>query len=316
MPTPPLPDSQKPVVAFGREIPEFGSWRWVGADMAAAVSEEFATCVFRDDIPLCDVVVFVKFKPSDEVLREVSRHSAVIYCPIDCYGSAAEIDADFRGLRCCDRVVIHCERLRKYFSTYCKVEYVDHHLKYHAPLRQIFRDKGPILWVGVRSNLPPFVEWANRQRLPEELWVLTNPEGPTATLQAGDYGFNALNTVRIGVWTPARHREWAELARAAIDIKGNDFRSRHKPPTKALDCLASGIPLAMNQDSSSALHLASLGFDVSNPENVDRWLSREYWNETVRFGRTLCRDLSYEKIAARWRHVLQDVLTERLQKIR
>jgi hypothetical protein len=73
-------------------------------------------------------------------------------------------------------------------------------------------------------------------------------------------------------------------ARAVIDIKGQDIRSRHKPPAKGIDVIASGVPLAMNPDSSTAEHLARMGFEVASPLDTDRWLSREYWEETRRFG--------------------------------
>ena len=48
-------------VAFGPEAPAFGSWEWVGADLCqalAAVGHE--TTTFRDAVPNCDVIVFVK----------------------------------------------------------------------------------------------------------------------------------------------------------------------------------------------------------------------------------------------------------------
>ncbi len=76
-------------------------------------------------------------------------------------------------------------------------------------------------------------------------------------------------------------------AKAALDIKGQDFRSRHKPPPKAMDFLASGVPLAMNPESSPVEHLARMGFAVPSPLDTQRWFSREYWKETRRFGQAL-----------------------------
>ena len=61
-----------------------------------------------------------------------------------------------------------------------------------------------------------------------------------------------------------------EVPGAAIDIKGDDFRSRHKPPAKAIDFIASGVPLAMNPDSSMVEHLARMGFDVASPLDTER----------------------------------------------
>ena len=82
--------------------------------------------------------------------------------------------------------------------------------------------------------------------------MLTDVPRETETPSATDLGFNSSIPLRIGRWTPERHVGWTALARAAFDVKGDDFRARHKPPTKALDFLASGLPLAMNADSSSS----------------------------------------------------------------
>jgi hypothetical protein len=92
--------------------------------------------------------------------------------------------------------------------------------------------------------------------------------------------------------------------RCAFDIKGSAFRSRNKPPAKALDFLASGIPFAINKDSSAADHLHSLGFDCVDPNNTDRWLSAEYALECQAFGRRLAQGLSLRGSAAQWREVI------------
>src|SRR5262249_5800328 len=162
----------------------------------------------------------------------------------------AEIDADSATLQCFDMIIIHCERLRRYFSVYAPVEYLDHHLKFLADPPAIRRTDGPLLWIGNASNLPPVIDWVNCQTLQGELRVLTDFPDEAAVLRPADLGFEPRNAIRVGRWTPERHREWTLLARAAFDIKGDDFRARHKPPTKAIDFLASGVPLAMNRDSS------------------------------------------------------------------
>lgn len=51
-------------------------------------------------------------------------------------------------------------------------------------------------------------------------------------------------------------------AKAAVDVKGNDFRSRHKPPAKSLDFLASSVPVITNRGSSVDLNLAHRGFPL------------------------------------------------------
>lgn len=310
----PHTSSARPVVAFGPEVPGFGSWEWVGADTAQELSSVFDTRIFHDEIPDCEALVLVKFKPPAEVLRSISRRAAVIYCPIDAYGSRAEIEADADALRSCDLVLVHCERLRTHVAPYAAVEYIDHHVKFAGPPRREYRGAGPILWVGVRTNLPPLVAWANRNALPEELWVLTNPEDPDRAPTARDFGFRNPGRVRIERWTAERQRQWTEECRAALDVKGHDFRARHKPPAKAIDFLASGVPLAMNADSSSTEHLARMGFQLASPHEPDRWLSREYWEETVRFGAALRELLPPRRVALRWKRILERVLAGRARE--
>jgi hypothetical protein len=97
----------------------------------------------------------------------------------------------------------------------------------------------------------------------------------------------------------------------AIDIKRTDFRSRHKPPAKAIDFIASGLPLAVNADNSPVEHLARLGFEVASLLDTDRWLSREYWKETRRFGQALREILSLEGIGRRLKWIIDDVLAQK-----
>ena len=104
-------DLARPIVAFGPRMPGFGSWDWVGADIAESLSNRWDVRIFNEQIPDCDLVMFIKFKPIVSVLRQISRRAGVVYCPIDFFGIAAEIDADAASLMACDRILIHCERL-------------------------------------------------------------------------------------------------------------------------------------------------------------------------------------------------------------
>lgn len=103
------------------------------------------TVTFRHAIPDCDVAVFVKFKPAVNELRELKQRCRLVFCPVDVYGRASEIDADRAALACFDRIVIHCERLRKYFSSYAPVEYLDHHLKFLADPPLVRSGDGPLM---------------------------------------------------------------------------------------------------------------------------------------------------------------------------
>jgi hypothetical protein len=236
---------------------------------------------------------------------------AVIFVPVDFYGSCAEIDNDWRLFRQCARIVVHCPQLAKYFRSYVPVEHLDHHVRFAIPPEEQRPGDGPILYVGVRSNLPALVAYVNDHPLPREFVVLTNPEDPARPQSATEYGFRSPDRVRIETWSSDAHRAWLKRASVALDIKGNDFRQRHKPPTKAVDFIASGLPLAVNSDSSSTEYLSEMGFDVASPDEPERWFSDDYRQETVRFGRALTELYSRNRIAHRWARLINDVLMER-----
>ena len=357
-------------VAFGPVTPGWGSWEWVGADLQRELAGCFDSARFGwNEFPECDVAVIVKHLPPAEAIERLARRAAVVYAPVDAYGSQAEIAADATGLRRCARIVVHCERLRPYFEPFAPVTYMDHHLKFASREMAVYpseSERGFILWAGVRSNLPPLVEWVNRYGLDLPLVVLTNLEqearsgggreqvigdreqglaggaergqvlddreqgrvgprsgrGSVPTRSVGTsgekmgadvgrelaamFGFAAGGDVRVENWSARRQRELTATAMAAIDIKGDDFRARHKPPAKAIDFIASGLPLAMN-DSSGAEHLARIGFDVASPLDAPRWFSRAYREETVAFGRTLRERLSLRMVGMRWSRLVEEV---------
>lgn len=304
----PRSQAVRPRVAFGPVLSGWGSWEWVGYDTCRALETYFETCTFGgEDTPDADIVVIIKQLPSWRLLQDWAARAAIVYCPIDYFGSAGEIDRAAASLRSCSRIVVHAEVLRKYFTPYARVEYLDHHVKFVRPELAPFSPDGYLMWVGVRSNLPPLETWLQQHRLPRELLILTNfeqPDGPPPLFQP------SANQVRIEHWTPESHVRFLKGAAAALDIKGSDFRARHKPPAKALDFLASGIPFAMPAETSSWQHLNRLGFELATPDDLDRWLSRAYWEDTRRFGSALREWLSLERVARRWKWLLNDVWEE------
>lgn len=301
-----------PLVTIGPVMPGWGSWEWVGTFLLQCLDGPFRPASFEPwEVPDADVVVVVKHAPPLEWIDEVTRRSAVVWCPIDWYADVGQIEADRPWLNKCTTVVVHCRRLLTHFGSAIETRYLDHPLKFRTPTRQTFQPDGPLLWVGVRSNLTPLVEWVNANPLPRPLDVLTNPERTGSVPTPAALGFLDDRAVRIHEWTPDRHLTMTAAACAALDIKGTDFRSRHKPPAKALDFVASGLPLAMNSDSSSAEHLAALGLSVPTPLDTERWLSEGYWDETRRLGERLSRDLEASRLAERYRTVIADALDSR-----
>lgn len=311
----PLPVA--PTIAFGPEMPDWGSWRWVGSDLAGELLGSYQTAFFSgDEVQPSAAVVVVKHMLSPTVWQQLAARSGLIYCPVDFYGDSSQVEADAGMLRLCSRVVVHCERLGRYFEPYVRVEYMDHHVKFVAPMPRTPSRRSHVLWAGVRTNLPPLVAWINAHPLPADLVVLTNPETPGVVPGPTEFGFRADRVVRTMEWSPERHLEMARTARAALDIKGQDFRARHKPPAKAIDFIASGLPLAMNRDSSPVEHLARMGFEVADPLDAERWFSRDYWEETRRFGRAIRELLSLERIGRRFKRIIDEVLAERGERPR
>lgn len=197
--------SDRPLIAFGPELAGVGSWEWNGADLVEQLSADFRTVTFAREVPRYDVLVIVKYNLPLSVVQRVARDAAVIFVPVDYYGSSAEIDRDARMLRCCSRILVHCERLRKYFQSYAPVESIDHHVRFIAePAADAGRNPN-VLWVGMRTNLPPLAAWVHSNPLPGELQVLTNLDGPAERADPADFGFQDGGRVRIEAWNPRRH---------------------------------------------------------------------------------------------------------------
>lgn len=307
--TTPTPRASRPTVAFGPET-HWGSWDWIVEPIRPFLERSFHISMWREQPPVgADVVVCIKFLPSREVLAELAIGSRIVFCPVDVYGGAAEIDADGPRLLECARLVTHSQRLRKYLASYGQVTYLDHQVRFVSDRPQAGCPDGPILYVGVQGNLPPLVEWVRQHPLPAPLLILTDADEGGRIPTAVELGLDPRRTA-MERWTPERHLQRIREARAAIDIKGSDFRARHKPPAKALDFIAAGLPLAMNADSSAVEHLAEWGFDVADPRDERRWLSAEYQQETLQLGAALRELLSPQRVARRFQRIIDAALIE------
>ena len=155
------------------------------------------------------------------------------------------------------------------------------------------------------------VEWINAHPLPSPLDILTNLEDGVRPPAATQLGIRVDLPVRICDWSPTRQLEMTAAARGFLDIKGNDFRARHKPPAEGIDAIASGVPLAMTPESSTVEHLARMGFEVASPLDPERWFSRDYWEEARRFGLALRELLSLKRVARRLKRIVTEAVGER-----
>jgi len=303
-------------IAIGPASPGIGSWEWVGAETGHRLQDHFDVVEFQDNqIPECDLIWIVKQPIHPQIVIEKSSTTPIIYSPIDFYGSPAQIDADAAWLTHCDRILVHCQELARYFRSYAPTDYIDHQVRFFPEHFPTYKPDSFVLWVGMQSQISNLANWVNEHQLPSELRVLTNLNPAQPVPAASLYGFDTYkNSIRLGCWSPARHLDWVDRAGLAIDIKGNDFRQRHKPSTKAIDFIAAGLPLAMNSDSSSVRHLKRLGFDVPSPENYERWKSQSYFEQTQRFGRAWRELFSLSRISMRYQLLFEEVWKERRDK--
>ncbi|QDV52166.1 glycosyltransferase family 4 protein [Gimesia fumaroli] len=290
-----------------------GFWEWTGKELGEELSQYFDIEFFADSIPHCDLAIIVKYD-FPQLMETRPADVPIIYCPVDRYGFVRDIDRDGKKLFQCQQIITHSESLRKYFHSYAPVEYLDHHLRFISKSLAPRPEEDPILWTGICSNLPPLIEWVNQNPLPRELWILTNLDQEASTVPPGKLGFNGSQSVHIENWTPDKHIKWAELASCAIDIKGTDFRARHKPPTKAIECIASGLSLAMISGSSNVRYLAKQGFEVASVEDQDFWFSNEYRKRTLEFGAELRKRLSRENIGKRFKMLIDRILEDESSK--
>ena len=72
-------------IAIGPRLPEFGSWLWLGEGLSKGIGTPFVVEQFTAlDYPTAaDITIFVKFKPSSNCLREISRRTRLIYIAVD-----------------------------------------------------------------------------------------------------------------------------------------------------------------------------------------------------------------------------------------
>ncbi len=113
-----------------------------------------------------------------------------------------------------------------------------------------------------------------------------------------------INGYPVEDWSEAAQAKLMQGCRAAIDIKGDSFNQRTKPPTKAQQFVASGVPLACNPGHPAAGYFRARGFDVADAADFDRLLSPAYWAETQRFAVSLRESISLRSVSQVYRQAL------------
>lgn len=312
-------------IAFGPRTPA-PSWEWVGLGTARALKGYFDITIFDDfeRVPAADLVVVVKAAPPPEFVNAAhTKGVQLAYMPIDRYFSAEEVAADAAFFRACDLVLLHSEALAPYFEPFCqRVVFVEHHSRYALDSPATFNPSGYVLWVGACEHLPHVVKWLKTNPLPTDVRLLTNFNNKkariTAHFRAHEIGTrlrfagDTVNGYRMILWSEQAQESMMRECKAAIDVKGDDFNQSTKPPTKAQQFIASGVPFGCNRDSSVAAYFRRRGFDVADAADADRLLSREYWAETRDFAKTLRDRLSLQAISRSYSDMFEALIDGRL----
>lgn len=292
-------------IHLGPVMQGWGSWEWLGQSMILAFERyaEVTTFNYDQEPPNDGAVIIIKHPPPPTWWKSLPPEIPAIYAPVDFYESLRDIDAHAPWLIQLKHVVVHSHRLLPYFLSYVPVTYLDHQLRFiHDEMIQPNPD-GPVLWIGVHTSLPPLIDWLGSHRLPRPLHILTNLD----PCPPADLGFNASHPIVLQRWSPERHLAILKEVSGALDIKGSDFRSRHKPPTKALDYLAAGLPVALESNSSSAEYLRSLGFQVEAPDSSE-WFSGQYLASCHQFGQRLRSTHHATNLASHWWKIISELL--------
>ena len=291
-------------IAVGPELPEFGSWNWIGGHMLSSLPDEFSVDAFSPgQLPeRADVVVFLKFLPPVDVLTELSRRSRIVFMPVDIYGSCRDIELQRKLLGCIDLVISHSHRQLRYFAGICRAEYLHHPLRYTSSDVKSPDPDGPVVWVGKSCNVQPVVDWVTDRELDRELHVLTDE--PDVVRKS----FRNKGNVQVRLWSEESHIASLDNCAAAVDIKADDFRARHKPPAKCVDFLAAGIPVITNKGSSTDLFMRSAGLQ---PLYTHDWCERltPQYTATIAAGSSLLREQCSSEAVAKHLGILLHSLT-------
>ena len=94
---------------------------------------------------------------------------------------------------------------------------------------------------------------------------------------------------------------------AAIDIKGDSFNQKMKPPTKAQQFVASGVPFGCNPRHPAMAYFRARGFAVAEAADFDRLLSQSYWEQTRQIAVPLRADISLQAVSRTYRRALNQV---------
>jgi len=282
-------------VLFG-PVSNAPSWEWVGKDIAESLKTHYEVEFFTDKITPADAIFVIK-KPLNAGQLRDTHGSKIIYIPVDYFTSHGHIYSHRKFLQSCSIIGVHCDKLKSHLGKFALTHNVEHYLKY--PINPTpYKENGFVLWIGVYETLPFFIKYLQTNPIANDIKILTNLSNKSAVGRSHKFQahYNIdLNNIpfKLYDWTPELQAQMMSEAKAAIEIKDGDFIGSHKPPTKAQQFIANGIPLAC-KGYYATNYFKKYGFSI--PEPNDYWLSKKYWEKTQEMAKVLRRDLSLENV--------------------
>jgi hypothetical protein len=286
--------------------------------MAGALACYFDIVLFDglEQPPGADLVLVVKQRPSAAFVDSARRQGArVFFAPIDIYRTAADIAADADMLHGCDAVLVHAPTLRPVLAPFCRRACdVEHHARFALDRLADFNADGPLLWIGAIQHVPHLLHWLDRHEPPGGVLLLTDLDSRSGRIAAHlaarrlgvslRIGGDAINGHRAERWSEAAQTRLMRRCKASIDIKGDSFAQTTKPPTKAQQCVASGVPFGANATHPAMAYFAARGFDLADATDFRRLLSRGYWAETRAFAARLREWTSLDAVGRAYHRIL------------
>jgi len=221
----------------------------------------------------------------------------IVYFPCDYYLSMQQMSAD-AFLKRCRAVISQSRRLEGLIKELNPNVFFTHHNgKFILGKMNDYKENGFVLWVGFSGYLNYMKEYLARHPLKNELVILT--DFPDRIRLPG--------RVRQLRWTTMRYRLLMAEAKAAIDIKGSDFNQLNRPAEKLQTFIASGLPCACNKGPIS-LYFKDCGLDIALPEDTQRWFSRQYYDETLTFGKALREQMSLVNVGREVKDIIDRII--------
>jgi hypothetical protein len=287
-------------IAIGPEK-DIPSWNWVGFDLSRELSKYYNVKVFRkyQEISDPELCIFIKEPCPSNLLWNLKRQKTkLIYFPIDYYQNYQSINESKYFLSQYDAIFAHSKRLLKLLKPINpKSFYIEHNNKFALKDIAEYKENGYVIWVGGYEHLIHLINYLQNNSLDLNIKALTNYNNPNSLRAAENAGLTSIpDNIELYEWSESLQYIMMQNAKAAIDIKGNNFSQYTKPPTKAQKYISSGIPFACNHDASAIEYFAAMNFQITEPKDTMRWFSREYYDETIMITKRLKHTLDLETI--------------------